>query len=54
LADYEVTWSMTGVARITAADDLGAKTVFDALDHDEVVDQSSVQECRVLATQEVP
>jgi hypothetical protein len=52
--EYEVVWQMTGSLTVTAADDLTAKEITDALNHDEVVHNSTVQECRVLSTKEVP
>ena len=53
MPNYVVTWSMTGTLQITATDDLAAKELVDALNNDEVVRDSTIQECRVLATHEV-
>ena len=53
MPNYVVTWSMTGTLQITATDDLAAKELVDALNNDEVVHDSTIQECRVLATHEV-
>lgn len=51
---FDVTWQMTGIARVTADDDLAAKELVDALEHDEVVHNSTVEETRVVATKVVP
>ena len=51
---FDVTWQMTGIARVTADDDLAAKELVDALQNDEVVHNSTVQATQVLSTKVVP
>ena len=53
MPDYEVTWQMTGTMRFEASDDLMAKEAVDAPDADHVLNASTVQETRVIATREV-
>jgi hypothetical protein len=45
---------MTGTTRVAAEDDLGAKTLVDALNPDEVVHDSTVQMTQVISMKEVP
>lgn len=54
MGEYDVTWQMTGTTRVTATDDLDAKTQVDALrPHERLVAASVIQEARVIATREV-
>ena len=53
MPDYEVTWQMTGTMRFEASDDLMAKEAVGHLDADHVLNASTVQGFRVIATREV-